>query len=168
MTFSSDVPHAERPLESVLRGSDSEIPDGEQPSHDASTTSTRRRNRKEEDQSSNNCILLTLKLIIGIVFFFIVLTCSVMSKLTLVSLTDALRHYTWDFQKSGTTRPVKETEEWRKNKGEKTIALYWYLLLILLLPNAITFLRCLFFGVLGKTKKSYPWPRWSSAFLVSR
>ena len=117
----------------------------------------------ELKQSSNTCIL---KNTIRIVFLLIVLTCNVMSKLTLVSLTDALRNRTWDFKKNS-SQQMEETVEWREKNGEETIALYWYLLLILLLPNVITFLRCLFFGALGKTKKSYPWPRWSPAFLVS-
>ena len=116
----------------------------------------------EEAGSNSRLILLTLKIAIGLVFFVVVLVSSVLSKLTLVSLTDALRSLTWMYHNNTPT----DEKEWKKNNLDKTVSLYWQLLLVLLVPNCLTFLRCLFFGVLGKTRKSYPWPTASAAFLV--
>ena len=118
----------------------------------------------KEAGSNSRCILLALKVAIGMVFFVVVLVSSVLSKLTLLSLTDALRYHTWIYH---TNTPTKaEEEEWKEEHLNDTVTLYWQLLLVLLVPNCLTFLRCLFFGVLGKTRKSYPWPTASAAFLV--
>ena len=127
------------------------------------TFSLRRDDAADEEAGSNSRrILLTLKIAIGLVFFVVVLVSSVLSKLTLVSLTDALRSLTWMYHNNTPT----DEKEWKKNNLDKTVSLYWQLLLVLLAPNCLTFLRCLFFGVLGKTRKSYPWPTASAAFLV--
>ena len=118
----------------------------------------RRSNPQDESSGSITGILLCLKIGIGLIFFIVVLFSSVLSKLTLVSLTDALRHRTWYYQSK---TPVT------KGTDDAIVSLYWQLLLILLVPNCLTFLRCLFFGVLGKTKASYPWPTGKAMLLVS-
>ena len=86
-----------------------------------------------------------IKAAIGFIFLVMVLGSSVLSKLTLVSLTDKLRAAT----------------------GNEAVTLYWYLQFILLIPTFITFLRCLVFGVIGKTTKSFPWPKTKAIIFVS-
>lgn len=121
--------------------------------------------RTEKPTSTPTFVLLTLKILIGLIFFIIVLVSSVLSKLTLVSLTDALRHHTWLYQ-NGTKPTDDEQNKWRIKHRSNVISLYWQLLLVLLVPSCFTFLRCLFFGFLGKTMKSYPWPKGSAVLLV--
>ncbi len=127
------------------------------------TKTIRKGNSFPAEQETNAPIfLLGCKLILGAIFFLIVLFSSVLSKLTLVSLTDSLRHYSGILENN--SKDVKDSEV--KDVYEVAV-LYWQLLLILLVPNILTFLRCLFFGALGKTRKSYPWPRWRAIILVS-
>jgi hypothetical protein len=128
------------------------------------------RSRRTEESGGNTGILLCLKLGIGVVFFFLVLSSSVLSKLTLVSLTNSLRYHTWVYQNKSILSPnlisENERENWRLQHEDDTVSLYWQLLLILLVPNCLTFLRCLFFGLLGKTKMTYPWPVGKAMLLV--
>ncbi len=94
-------------------------------------------NEKETTkQLASKRVLLGIKAAIGLVFLIVILASAVLSKLTLVTLTDQLR------VADGVTR----------------VTLYWYLQLILLVPSFITFIRCLVVGVIGKTTKSFPWP----------
>ena len=95
-------------------------------------------------------VLLGIKAIIGFVLFVIVLVCTVLSKVTLVSMTGQLRSHMWAI--------ANESGEDREDRGEAAV-LYWQLLFVMMLPNFITFVRCFFFGVFGKTKKSFPWPK---------
>ena len=88
-------------------------------------------------------MLFGIKTAIGLVFLIVVLVCAVLSKLTLVTLTDQLR--------------VTEQDS-PGNHATKRVTLYWYIQLILLIPSFITFVRCVVVGVIGKTTKSFPWP----------
>lgn len=115
----------------------------------------------EDSKSSSIFILLSIKIIFGLIFFVIVLVSSVLSKLSLVSLSDSLRHYTWGVQKKDSTAMNREAKV-------NVVALYWQLLLILMVPNCLTFLRCFFFGFLGKTVKSFPWPTGKAMLLVRK
>lgn len=101
--------------------------------------------------------MLAIKFAVGILFFFAVLLCTVFSKLTLISLTGQLHNVTYNL--------TEENSD--DSKKEKAITLYWQLLLVIMIPNIVTFLRCLVFGVLGKTRKSYPWPKAQAAVIVS-
>ena len=105
-------------------------------------------------------LLFTIKAGIGFVILVLVLGSSVLSKLTLVSLTDRLRSVTY-FPANASKKDI--TAEGRST----AVTLYWYLQLVLLIPNFITFLRCLAFGVLGKTTKTFPWPKGTAVFYVS-
>ena len=91
----------------------------------------------------------------------LVLVCTVFSKLTLVSLTDKLRSATHN-----------ETHLCDENcspdpNHDAAVGLYWQLLLVMIIPNIISFLRSLLFGVLRKTKKNFPWPTYLAIFIVS-
>jgi hypothetical protein len=94
-------------------------------------------------QLASKRVLLGIKATIGLVFLIVILASTVLSKLTLVTLTDQLRVADDD--------PAPEAHVTR-------VTLYWYLLLILLIPSFITFIRCLVVGVIGKTTISFPWP----------
>ena len=98
-------------------------------------------------------LLFVVKVIFGIFFYVIVLVSTVFSKLTLVNLTHKLRTFTTDPSNS-------------KPKS-LSVALYWQLLLVIMIPTFITFVRSLVSGVLGKTTKTFPWPTMRSAITVS-
>ena len=124
-------------------------------------------NRAQQEQNATPVdsvktkkVLLGIKGFIGVVFLFVVLVSSVLSKLTLVSLADRLRNATYylNASKRGVTEQERTT----------AVTLYWYLQFVLLIPNFITLVRCLAFGVIGKTTRTYPWPRARAIFLVSQ
>ena len=121
----------------------------------------------EEHSSTSILFLLMLKIGFGFILFAVVLVSSVLSKLTLVSLTDSLRYHTWMYQNKSIDPMEEDETKWVSEHRDATISLYWHLLLILLVPNCVAFLRCLFFGALGKTRQSYPWPRVRATLLVS-
>lgn len=134
-----------------------------------------RRGNKDSDKKlkSTSTVLLGLKIVIGLVFFAIVLTSSVFSKLTLVSLTERLRNVTMHIQnESDSELPtdamvVVYNDQKADLLVEEAVSIYWQLLVILIVPNLLTFLRCLFFGFLGKTRKNFPWPKGKAILLVS-
>ncbi len=103
--------------------------------------------------------IFMIKVLFGFVFYILVLVCTVFSKLTLVKLTDNLREATFCNDSS----TAKEC----KSKDGLAVSLYWQLLLVMIIPTFIEFLRSLVFGVLGKTTKTYPWPRMKSIIVVS-
>ena len=125
-----------------------------------------------ESQNNFKCKKYATKVFIGIVLLTFVLVCTVFSKLTLVSLTDRLR--------SVTAVHFNESQAYLydDNQGEITlipflvendlaVSLYWQLLHIVIVPNIISFLRSLAFGVLGKTSKNFPWPGRKAVLIVS-
>lgn len=87
-------------------------------------------------------IFSVVKFAIAVLLFLLVLGCSVLSKLALVSLTDRLRNATYG---SGL-------------KEDKAVTIYWQLLLVITIPNAVSFIRSFVFGVFGKTRANFPWP----------
>ena len=100
-------------------------------------------------QLASKRLLFGIKAAIGFVFLIVVLASSVLSKLTLVTLTDQLR--------------IAHTN----GSPETLVTLYWYIQFILLIPSFITFIRCLVVGVIGKTTKSFPWPTGKAILYVS-
>lgn len=103
-------------------------------------------------------ILLSIKIIIGVILLVVVLGSSVLSKLTLVSLTDRLRYVTVN---------SSDIASISSEAHSAAVTLYWYLQFVLIVPSLITFLRCLVVGVIGKTTKSFPWPTLKMAVVVS-
>ena len=106
-------------------------------------------------------VLYALKFFIGMLLFVFVLACSVFSKLALVSITDQLGSVTWNITASGTPAPDEIA------KRSHAARLYWQLFFIVILPNVLAFARSFVFGVFGKTKKSFPWPKPIIILLVS-
>lgn len=124
--------------------------------------------QSRNDPSEPTRAFFTIKVLFGLVFYILVLVCTVFSKLTLVSLTDKLRSVT--FCNNSDAIPEKDrttcTDDLSKNGGS-AVSLYWQLLLVMIVPTFIEFIRSLVFGVLGKTTRTYPWPRMKSAIVVS-
>ena len=89
----------------------------------------------------------------------VVLGSTVVSKLTLVGLTGRLRNATHSLNATRSNITLEERNT--------AVTLYWYLQFIVLIPNVLTFLRCLVFGVLGKTTITFPWPNRRALVLVS-
>lgn len=105
------------------------------------------KNEKEAPkQMTSKQVLLGIKAAIGIVLLVVVLASSVLSKLTLVALTDQLRA--------------------AENKDGQ-VTFYWYIQFVLLIPSFITLVRCFVVGVFGKTSKSFPWPNGKAILYVS-
>ena len=134
-----------------------DVAEEDQQSNDSSTILTER--RKDPDgrvSKRTRRFLVGIQGIIGVLLFAIVLVCSVLSKLSLLSITDHLRQLTWDIT------PRNESGPGLIRHRSKAAGLYWQLFLIMVLPNCITFVRSLVFGVFGKRKESFPWPsRWA-------
>ena len=103
--------------------------------------------------------LLCINGFMKFVFLVIVLVSSVLSKLTLVSLADRLRNVTY--------YPNASKKDTTEHEHTTAVTLYWYLQFVLLIPNFITLVRCLAFGVIGKTTRTYPWPKERAIILVS-
>ena len=116
-------------------------------------------------------ILLGLKAIIAIVFFVIFIVSSVLSKLTLLSLTEALHNISMSIINETMHDIVEDQSNAEESEMTRSksmgITIYWQLLIILTVPNIFTFLRCLFFGFLGKTRDNFPWPRKEAVVAVS-
>ena len=89
----------------------------------------------------------------------IVLGSSVLSKLTLVSLADHLRSVTYF--------PNASKRDVTGQDLTTAVTIYWYLQFVLLIPNFITFIRCMASGVIGKTTRTFPWPKGRAIALVS-
>lgn len=82
-----------------------------------------------------------------------VLVGSVMSKVTFVSIVGRM------FNLSAPDEPPDE--------DTPRSLLFIQLTISLVIPEAISFIRCLVCGVIGKTTESYPWPSRSAFFWVS-
>jgi len=104
--------------------------------------------------------LLVLKYSTEIFLSFMVLLCSVFSKLTLVGLTNHLG-YTAAIARNNTTTTSSV------DAAAEAASLYWQLLLILMIPNCLTVLRCLVFGFIGKSYNNFPFPSTKSTIAVS-
>lgn len=108
------------------------------------------KNEKEAPkQMTSKQVLFGIKAAIGTVLLVVVLASSVLSKLTLVALTDQLRAAA------------------ANNNNNSQVMFYWYIQFVLLIPSFITLVRCFVVGVFGKTNKSFPWPSGKAILYVS-
>ncbi len=114
-------------------------------------------NTTEQEKGSVSA-LMGLKVLSEIFLSSLVLLCTVFSKLSLVGLTDDLKEI---------SRLVSNGSGSDPSTVARGVALYWQLLLILLIPNFITFLRCMLFGCLGKSSQSFPFPTQMALIMVS-
>ena len=128
------------------------------------TSSSRPRSDNTGISKNQQRLLLVVKVIFGFILFTIVLVCTVFSKLTLVNLTSQLRMFTRCNDTLPSTCP-KQIDE--AGTRDEAVTIYWQLFFIIIIPTLLTFLRTLVFGVLGKTTKTFPWPKLSSGIAVS-
>ena len=92
--------------------------------------------------------------VIKIVALFLIAACTlvgtVFSKISFVSITS--RMYTLYTDNAG--NPIKSQ-------------IFVQLVFVLIVPEIVCFFHCLVWGVIGKTDRSFPWPRWRAMLLVS-
>ena len=79
---------------------------------------------------------------------------SVLSKVTLVSITG--RMFSFVSSRDGHMHTLPQS------------ILFVQLTLILVIPEAVSFIRCLIWGVIGKTTERFPWPNRSAFIGVSQ
>lgn len=115
----------------------------------------------EDDQSKARCSKIT-KVVVGMLLFSIVITCTVLSKLSLISLTSQLN------DTIGEIRQIElNNSETATAMHNRAAGLFWQLLFIILIPQFVTFFRALFFGVCGKQSRTFPWPTRRAIVTVS-
>jgi magnesium-transporting ATPase (P-type) len=90
--------------------------------------------------------------IVRILLFLAVLSCLVLSKLSFVALAQNFND-----------TPSTSLEESRVNKA----ANFWRLLIILMIPGLFSLLRCLWCGLISRTRRNYPWPSKRAILAVS-
>jgi len=102
----------------------------------------------EEEPLQKSLGLRVIKWIALCIVALCLWTTAVLSKVTLVSITARM------FSLSTEAESSNEREE---RDGARSI-LFIQLVFLMLIPEVFSFLRCLFYGVFGKTTKKYPWP----------
>ena len=122
---------------------------------------------------SRNTVRLAV-VVMKLLMFLLVLSTLVASKVSIVIILNHLHSMT-DYGNSSTIyNATARGKSFDSGPNETAISssvktavnLYWQLLLIVMIPNAITWVRAFFNGVLGKSS-SQPWPSWLSCFKVS-
>jgi chitin synthase len=112
------------------------------------TLTTGRQKSKSENERHGSYGTSTLSLrvarfIAGSVLFLEVLGCLVLSKLSFVALA----------QEFNDTVPLP-LEESKVDKAAK----FWRLLIPLMIPSLFSLLRCIWRGLISRTRRNYPWP----------
>ena len=102
--------------------------------------------------------LIAIKVLVRVLLFSIVVTCTVFSKLSLISLVSRLNETIDDL------RRASDSEATLHNRAA---GIFWQLLFIILIPQFVTFIRALLFGVCGKQSRLFPWPTPKAIVVVS-
>ena len=103
---------------------------------------------------------------------------AVLSKVTLVSITARMYNLSSEFSEEArmynlSSEFSEEAKMYNLSSGfseEETLlrsALFIQLIFLLVIPEAVSFIRCLIWGVIGKTTESFPWPSRIAFILVS-
>ena len=95
-----------------------------------------------------------VKVAIGALLFALVLSTTVVSKLTLISMTSRLG-----------SALVAESDA--VGVPGAAVSLYWQLLFVIMVPQFITFVRTMLRGVFGKRTSTFPWPTYRALAVVS-
>ena len=98
--------------------------------------------------------LRMIKWIVLIIIALCVCVGAVLSKVTLVSIT-------------GRMFSLVSSRDGHKHTLPQSV-LFVQLTLILVIPEVVSFIRCLIWGVIGKTKTRFPWPSKSAFIRVSQ
>ena len=113
-----------------------------------------------QDQSNTHSSKIT-KFLVGTLLFSIVITCTVLSKLSLISLVS-------QFNKTiDGINSVNNSEAIQLSLHDRAAGIFWQLLFIILIPQFVTFFRALLFGVCGKQSRTFPWPTLKATPTVS-
>ena len=113
-----------------------------------------------QDQSNTHCSKIT-KFLVGTLLFSIVITCTVLSKLSLISLVS-------QFNKTiDGINSVNNSEAIQLSLHDRAAGIFWQMLFIILIPQFVTFFRALLFGVCGKQSRTFPWPTLKATLKVS-
>ena len=113
------------------------------------------RDRENNTQGTNGSQRTTptcgspTKAVIGLLLLVVVLSFTVISKLTLISMTSRLK------------AALERDEE------GAAVSLYWQLLLVIMVPQCVTFVRTMMRGVCGKQTANFPWPTLRAQLMVS-
>eukprot|EP00731_Ephydatia_muelleri_P036985 Em0369g8a len=93
--------------------------------------------------------MIAIKVLVRVLLFSIVVTCTVFSKLSLISLVSRLNK---------TIDDIRRTNDSEATLHDRAAGFFWQLLFIILIPQFVTFFRALLFGVCGKQSRLFPWP----------
>eukprot|EP00731_Ephydatia_muelleri_P007821 Em0004g159a len=110
------------------------------------------------DTRSTQCktlCLIAIKVLVRVLLFSIVVTCTVFSKLSLISLVSRLNE---------TIDNIHRTNDSEATVHNRAAGFFWQLLFIVLIPQFVTLFRALLFGVCGKQSRLFPWPTLRAIF----
>ena len=103
---------------------------------------------------------IVIKFLVRALLFSIVVTCTVFSKLSLISLVSRLNETIDDIRINSTN----DSEATLTSLHDRAAGFFWQLLFIILIPQFVNFFRALLFGVF----KSGPWPTLRAILAVSQ
>eukprot|EP00731_Ephydatia_muelleri_P007854 Em0004g192a len=103
--------------------------------------------------------MIAIKVLVRVLLFSIVVTCTVFSKLSLISLVSRLNK---------TIDDIRRTNDSEATLHDRAAGFFWQLLFIILIPQFVTFFRALLFGVCGKQSRLFPWPTLRAILTVSQ
>ena len=115
---------------------------------------------KEDSKSAKlqSAKLYAFHTLIQAVPFFLMLICTVFSQISLVNLTNQLRLHA-NCSGNATDNDCLDTED-----EAEAIAVFWYIVIILMIPNLHTFIKSFMHGVRSQQNL---WPSIVSGFVVS-
>ena len=112
----------------------------------------------ESMQQCKTVSWIVIKFLVRVLLFSIVVTCTVFSKLSLISLVSRLNETIDDI------RRTNDSEATLTPLHDRAAGIFWQLLFIILIPQFVTLFRALLFGVF----KSGPWPTLRAILAVSQ
>ena len=120
-------------------------------------------NSREDSKSAKLQSAKLYAYIIQAVLFFLMLICTVFSQISLVNLTNQLRLHTW-IDCSGNATDNDCLNQVDTEDEAEAIAVFWYIVIILMIPNLHTFIKSFMHGVRSQQNL---WPSIVSGFVVS-
>ncbi len=105
--------------------------------------------------------------LMGLLLFCLMLFFTIFSKISLVNLTNQLRLLT-RINDSNATEDYDYFEQLSNENRDQAVTVYWCILLVLMVPNLVTFLRSFIIGVICKqSSENHPWPNVRPLIIVS-
>ena len=119
---------------------------------------------KDVHNSKRNRQLWILRIAKFAAVSFVVLCATIgttVNKVTLVSITGRMHSLSRNFYNCNNASELS-----MEDKGQIGSICFFELVAIMIIPNFVSFVRCLIWGVAGKTTDTFPWPTWKSILLV--